>query len=85
MATLSRTVLMDEELEREASQILAAIGLSVDEAIRRLLAQVVHDRCLPFEMHTPNQETVEAMQELKHGEGLVYNSVDDLFRDIHNS
>ncbi len=85
MATLSRTVMMDEELEREASAILAGIGLSVDDAIRRLLTQVIHDRCLPFEMHTPNQETIAAMRELERGDGLVYPSVEELFREMHKS
>jgi DNA-damage-inducible protein J len=82
MATLSRTVVVDEELDREASQILAQIGMSVDDAFRLLLTQVVHDECLPFSMHIPNAETVAAIEELDRGEGKPYSSLDDLFRDM---
>ena len=82
MAALSRTIVVDEELDREASQILARIGMSVDDAIHLLLAQVVHDECLPFSMHIPNAETIAAMKELDRGEGKPYTSLDDLFRDM---
>ena len=37
MPSLSRTVVVDEELDREASQILARIGMSMDDAVRLLL------------------------------------------------
>jgi len=48
MPTLSRTVVVDEELEREASQILARIGMSVDDAFRLLLTQVSTTNACPF-------------------------------------
>jgi len=84
MAAMSRTVVVDEELDREASKILAGIGLSVDDAIRRLLLQVVHDQCLPFAMHVPNAETIAAMEELERGEGRPYSSLEELFRDMRD-
>jgi DNA-damage-inducible protein J len=82
MATFSRTVVVDEELDRDASRILAQIGLSVDDAVRLLLTQVVHDQCLPFSMHVPNAETVAAIEELERGEGKPYTSLEELFRDM---
>jgi DNA-damage-inducible protein J len=80
--TLSRTVVVDEDLDRDASRILAQIGLSVDDAVRLLLRQVVHDECLPFSMHIPNEETIAAINELERGEGKPYTSLDELFRDM---
>jgi DNA-damage-inducible protein J len=82
MATLSRTVVVDEELDREASQILAQIGMSVDDAFRLLLTQVVHDECLPFSMHIPNAETIEAMKAADRGEGQRFETSEDLFKEL---
>ena len=82
MPTLSRTVVVDEELEREASQILARIGMSVDDAFRLLLTQVVHDECLPFSMHIPNAETIEAMKAADRGEGQNFATPEDLFKEL---
>ena len=82
MPSLSRTIVVDEELDREASQILARIGMSVDDAVRLLLTQVVHDECLPFSMHIPNAETIEAMKNADRGEGKPCSSLEELFRDM---
>jgi DNA-damage-inducible protein J len=82
MAALPRMFVVDEDLEREASRILAGIGMSLDDAVRQLLQQVVHDQCLPFAMHTPNGETVEALEEAQAGGGRRYTSLDALFQDM---
>ena len=82
MAAQSRTVMVDEDLDLEAAEILAGIGMSVDDAIRRLLRQVVENRCLPFAMHIPNDETVEAMGEADRRQGRKYEILDELFRDM---
>ena len=82
MPTLSRTVVVDEELDREASQILARIGMSVDDAVRLLLTQVVHDECLPFAMHIPNAETTEAMKAADRGEGQRFATPEELFKEL---
>ena len=84
MAALSKVVEVDEELEREASKVLAGIGLTVDDAIRRMLLQVVHDQCLPFAMHVPNADTAAAMEESERGEGIRYDSVEAMFREMRN-
>jgi DNA-damage-inducible protein J len=73
---------IDEQLDREASAILAQIGMSVDDAFRLLLTQVVHDECLPFEMHVPNAETIEAMQAADRGEGQHFASAEELFKEL---
>jgi DNA-damage-inducible protein J len=82
MPILSRTVVVDAELDREASQILARIGMSVDDAVRLLLTQVVHDECLPFAMHIPNAETIEAMKAADRGEGQRFVTPEDLFKEL---
>jgi DNA-damage-inducible protein J len=82
MAATSRTVVVDEEVDREATEILAGIGMSIDDAIRRMLAQVVHDRCLPFEMHIPNAKTIAAMEEADRGTGERFANSEELFKSL---
>ena len=82
MAAQRRTVMVAEDLDRKASEILARIGMSVDDAIRRLLLQVVEDRCLSFSMHLPNEEPIAAMREAERGQGRQYEALAELFRDM---
>lgn len=54
---------MDEEIKNEASETLASMGLTVSEAVRVFLTQVVAQKKIPFEIKTPTPETLEAMNE----------------------
>jgi DNA-damage-inducible protein J len=82
MATTSVTTIVDEKLSHEASAVLAELGLTVDDALRMLLTQVVEEHSFPLAMHIPNAETVEAMQEADRGVGKRYDSLSALFRDM---
>ncbi len=84
MEASPHSIMLDDELEREAARVLAGIGMTVDEAVNRLLAQVVHDQCLPFSMHVPNEETIQAMEEVERGEGRQYSSVAEMFADMRS-
>ena len=46
---------IDEQLEREASQVLASIGLTVSDAVRLMLTRTAKDKALPFQ--PPRSET----------------------------
>ena len=70
------------DLKDKASAVLAEIGMTVDDALRLLLTQVVEEHDLPLVMHMPNSETVVAMRETEGGTGKPYSSLDDLFRDM---
>ena len=82
MATTAVTAIVDEKLSREAAAVLAGIGMTVDEAIKLLLTQVVEQHDFPLSLHIPNEETIEAMRETDRGEGTKYTSLEDLFRDM---
>jgi DNA-damage-inducible protein J len=82
MATTAVTAIVDEKLNHEATAVLAELGLTVDDALRMLLTQVVEEHSFPLAMHIPNAETVEAMQEADRGEGKRYDSLSTLFRDM---
>jgi DNA-damage-inducible protein J len=46
-----------DEIKAQATETLAAMGLSVSEAVRLFLLRVVADQALPFEIKVPNART----------------------------
>ena len=82
MATTTVTARIDSELTEKAGAVLAEIGLSLEDAVGLLLRQIVAEHCLPFVLHEPNQETIDAMQESEEPRRQSYASLDELFRDM---
>ncbi len=82
MATTAVTAIVDERLNHEASAVLAELGLTVDDALRILLTQVVEEHSFPLAMHIPNAETIDAMREADRADGKRYDSLGELFRDM---
>jgi DNA-damage-inducible protein J len=58
---------IDESLKEEATVVLAAMGLSVSDAVR-MLTRVAREHALPFEPMVPNDVTVQAMRDARQGE-----------------
>ena len=56
-------VRVDDETKTQATEALAAMGLSVSDAVRLLLHRVVVDQAFPLELKVPNAETRAAMAE----------------------
>lgn len=54
---------IDERIKNEASQVLAAVGLTMSDAIRLLMVRIAADKALPFNPFIPNQDTIEVMRE----------------------
>jgi len=73
---------ISEDIKNQASEVLADMGLTVSDACRILLTKVAKERQFPFDLRTPNQETREAIEELKSGQGLRSENVDELFKDL---
>jgi DNA-damage-inducible protein J len=67
------------EIKEEAAAVLAAMGLTVSDAVRMLLVRVAHTKELPFAPLAPNEETIAAMRELDAGKGKKFNDPDALF------
>jgi DNA-damage-inducible protein J len=74
---------IDGDIKRQASIVLAGMGMSVSDAVRLLLTRIARDKALPFDPFTPNEETVAAMREAQHGKLPSFDSVDALMRDLH--
>ena len=64
MATTTMVhVRVDEQVKAQATKTLAAMGLSVSDAVRVFLMRVVAEKQLPFALKVPNVETRAAMTE----------------------
>lgn len=58
-------VRVDDEVKAQASEALAAMGLTVSDAVRILLKRVVNDQAFPLELKVPNAQTRAAMEEAR--------------------
>lgn len=64
MATTTMVhVRVDENIKAQATKTLAAMGLSVSDAVRVFLMRVVAEQQMPFAIKAPNAETRAAMAE----------------------
>lgn len=74
---------IDAAVKDEAATVLAAMGLTVSDAVRLMLTRVAHDKALPFEPLTPKAETIAAMREAREGKLEAFASVDALIADLN--
>ena len=74
---------IDKEIKEEAATVLAAMGLTVSDAVRLLLTRVAKERALPFAPLVPNAETIAAMKEARAGNLPRFDNVESLFDDLH--
>ena len=73
---------IDGKIKKEAAIVLAAIGLTVSDAVRLMLTRVAQDKALPFEPLIPNAETIAAMEEADRGDLPSFNTIEELLADL---
>ena len=73
---------IDHHTKMRAVAALAAMGLSLSDAIRLVLLRVADEGRLPFEVKVPNAATKKAMQELESGKGHRSKDAAALFKDL---
>lgn len=84
MATTTMVhVRLDGKIKARAEKALAAMGLSLSDAVRVLLTRVAAEQALPFEVRVPNAATRAAMEELDKGRLRRFANVDELLSDLH--
>lgn len=69
---------IDPAVKGEASRLFHEMGLTMSDAIRLFLYQVVAEKALPFSVKAPNAVTVAAMEAADRGEGLEEVTLDDI-------
>jgi len=74
---------IDGAIKEEAAAVLAAMGLTLSDAVRLLLTRVAHDKALPFDPLIPNATTIQAMKDARSGLVTKAASLDALFVDLN--
>ena len=74
---------VDGAVKEEAAAVLAAMGLTISDAVRLLLTRVAQEKALPFAPLVPNAVTIEAMKAARRGGLPRFGSVQDLLDDLH--
>ena len=74
---------VDQSVKDEASIVLAAMGLTISDAVRMMLTRVVRERSLPFDALIPNEETIAAIREAREGKAKAFDSIEALKADLY--
>ena len=89
MATTTMVhVRVDEQIKAQATETLAAMGLSVSDAVRVFLMRVVAEQQMPFALKVPNAETRAAMaeaNEIARSRRARFGTATELFNDLEKS
>jgi DNA-damage-inducible protein J len=89
MATTTMVhVRVDEQIKAQATETLAAMGLSVSDAVRVFLMRVVADQQMPFALKVPNDETRAAMaeaDEIVRTHRARFDTATELFDDLEKN
>jgi DNA-damage-inducible protein J len=74
---------IDRDVKAEAAMVLAAMGLTVSDAVRLMLTKVAHDHALPFDPFVPNAKTIAAMKASRAGKTKKFDDLDALMADLN--
>lgn len=89
MATTSVTIRMDENLKRQAEELFTDLGLNMTTAFTVFAKQAVREQRIPFDLYrTPNEETVQAIEEVQKLKNdpnrKTYSSFSDLLEEVRH-
>ncbi len=87
-ATTMVHVRVDEEMKKQATETLGAMGLSLSDAVRVFLKRVVAEKQLPFELRVPNAITLAAMEEadeIVRTRSSRFTTATELFDDLEKN
>lgn len=74
---------INSDIKEEAAAVLAAMGLTVSDAVRLFLTTIAREHALPFDPWTPNETTVAAMLEARAGGLQRVNNPAELMKVLH--
>lgn len=74
---------IDERVKNEAAAVLAAMGLTVSDALRLMMVKIAAEKALPFEPLVPNAETIAAMNAERRGALVTVASPDKLIASLN--
>ncbi|MDV7213426.1 type II toxin-antitoxin system RelB/DinJ family antitoxin [Azotobacter beijerinckii] len=72
---------IEADLKERATAVLQSCGLSVSDALRLFLRQVVATQGLPFEVRMPSEKTTRALAQAREIR-RQFDSVDEMLREL---
>ena len=81
-------VRVDEQIKAQATETLAAMGLSVSDAVRVFLMRVVADKQMPFALKVPNAQTrasIAEADEIARTRHARFDTATELFDDLEKN
>jgi DNA-damage-inducible protein J len=85
MASSMVHIRVDEKVKAKAAKTLAAMGLTVSDAVRLLLTRVATEKAMPFEVRVPNRATRAAIEAGERGEVSRARSVAAMMADLNEN
>jgi DNA-damage-inducible protein J len=78
-------VRIDEQTKNQAQRTFKVLGISMSEAVKLFLRQVILHRGIPFDVKIPNALTDKTLRESEQGIDLHrVSSVDQLFEELES-
>ena len=71
------------DIQDIANQVIQASGLTVSDVVRVLMTRIAEEKVIPPALFQPNTETLAAFAEIERGSLQRFNSVEDLFAELH--
>ncbi len=85
MGAATIQIRIDEDTKKQAQDVLGALHISMSEAVKLFLRQVVLQRGIPFEVKIPNEFTAKTLRESEQGIDLHRaSSIDELFEELES-
>ena len=72
-----------EDVKKGAEVILNGLGLNISSAVNLFLKQVINYRGIPFDLRLPNNEALQAMDDIENTRNLESaDTVEEMFEKI---
>lgn len=89
MATTNVTMKMEEDLKAQLQELVSNLGMDMTTFFTISAKQAVREQRIPFDitMNTPNEETREAIEEVRQMKqypslGKTYTDVDEMMKEL---
>ncbi len=70
------------ELKTDVDKILSQLGITTTQAITMFFEQIKINRGIPFELKIPNDETIQAMEDIHANQDLETISIEQLKENL---
>lgn len=74
---------INEKTQQEAAIVLAEMGLTISDIFSMLLTRIACEKILPFELLTPNEQTLAAIEAARKGNLITIDSIDNLLNELN--